>query len=103
VNEVARVQIAIAGCDCPSRVALDQGYRLGVAPERWGIVLYESDWERMVRLSAREALGLLEYLRLHEVRLAQMAIEDEEAVQDTGRALAERAWRAPAAATGWDS
>jgi hypothetical protein len=93
----SRLSLNLAGSERPPQVVVDSGSGgLGVDPARRGVSVYECDWQRLVQLSAAEALELLAFLQEHEGVLRRMAEEDALAVVEAGRALAERAWRVPA-------
>jgi hypothetical protein len=77
--------------------------RPGIDPSRRGLTVYEFDWQRMVKLSAAEALELLRFLKENEALLAKMAREDEEALIEAGRHQAERSWQAAAVAAPWEN
>jgi hypothetical protein len=92
----SRLSVSIVGADRPPSVVVDSGSGgLGVDVTRRGVSIYECDWQRMVQLSAREALALLTLLREHESLLVEMAAEDDTSVLEAARALAERSWRVP--------
>ncbi|AGY56752.1 hypothetical protein [Gloeobacter kilaueensis] len=90
-----RWTVNIAGYDKPPQIAVGlEPTRLDVDPARRGLTVYEYDWQRMIKLSASEALELLNFLRESEGALAEMAREDAAALLEAQRQLAERAWQA---------
>ncbi len=89
-----RWQVEIEGRYRPPQVYLDPHCRPQLDPTRRGVTVYEFDWQRMVKLSAAEALDLLAFLRDSEAVLQQMAREDAEVLLEVQRQTAERSWQA---------